>query len=118
MKVSVAYFTFANVCHAVLGQELSTFLRGNGAEGAVAEEDERTSFGDIFNSYKQQPPSLFEDGREGVITEIVGGVPVDPREYKVRMHDSKAVMVKPFVHPLNQLCHNLRHVWTLPHFAM
>jgi hypothetical protein len=27
-------------------------------------------------------------------------------------------MVKPFVHPLNQLCHNLRHVWTLPHFAM
>jgi hypothetical protein len=35
---------------------------------------------------------------------------VDPREYKVRMHDSKAVMVKPFVRPLNQLCHNLRHV--------
>jgi hypothetical protein len=74
------------VCHAVLGQELSTFLRGNGAEGAVAEEDERTSFGDIFNSYEQQPPSLFEDGREGVITEIVGGVPVDAQEYKVRTY--------------------------------
>ncbi len=72
MKLSVAYFAFANVCHAVLGQELSTFLRGSGAEGAVAEEDKCTSFGDIFNSYKQQPQSLlFEDGREGVITEIV-----------------------------------------------
>ena len=87
MKLSVVYFAFANVCHAVFGQELSMFLRGSGAEGAVAEEDKRTSFGDIFNSYKQQPQSLlFEDGREGVITEIVGGVPVDPQEYKVRTY--------------------------------
>lgn len=84
MKLRVAYFAFASVWHSVLGQEQSTFLRGSGVEGAVAEEDKRTSFGDIFNSYKQQLQSLlFEDGREGVITEIVGGVPVDPQEYKV-----------------------------------
>ncbi len=118
MKLRVTYFAFASVWHSVLGQEQSTFLRGSGVEGAVAEEDKRAPFGGIFNSHEHQPPSFFEDDREGVITEIVGGVPVDPREYKVRMHDSKAVMVKSFVHPLNQLCHNLRHVWTLPHFAM
>ncbi len=60
MKLSVAYFAFANVRHAVLGQELSTFLHGSGAEGAVAEEDELASFGDIFNSYNnsRNPCSL------------------------------------------------------------
>ena len=96
MKLSVAYFTFASVWHSVLGQEQSTFLRGSDSETAVAEAeaDERASFGDILNSHKQQPQSLFEDDREGVITEIVGGVPVDPREYKVRTCDFKATNCK------------------------
>jgi len=88
MKLSVAYFAFASVWHSVLGQQQSTFLRGSDSETAVAEEeaeaDERASFVDILNSHEQQPQSLFEDDREAVITEIVGGVPVDPREYKVR----------------------------------
>ncbi len=118
MKLSVTYFAFASVWHSIIGQEELTFLHGSGAEGVVTEEDKRASFSNIFNSHKQQPPSLFEDDREGIITKIVGGVPVDPQEYKVRRYDSKAVIVKPFVHPLNQLCHNLHHVWTLLHFAM
>ena len=93
MKLSVAYFAFASMWHSVLGQEESTFLRGSGAEGTVAEEDKRASFGDFFNSHEQQPPSLFEDDMEGIITKIVGGVPMDPREYKARNYDSKAVTV-------------------------
>ena len=100
MKLSVAYFAFASVWHSVLGQEQSTFLRGSDSESAVAEAeaeaeaDERASFGEILNSREQQPQSLFEDDREGVITQIVGGVPVDPREYKVRTCDSKATNCK------------------------
>jgi len=98
MKLSVAYFAFASVWHSVLGQEQSTFLRGSDSETAVAEAeaeaDERASFGDILNSHEQQPQSLFEDDREGVITEIVGGVPVDPREYKVKTCVSKATNCK------------------------
>ena len=92
MKLSVAYFAFASVWHSVLGQEQSTFLRGSDSE--TAEADERASFGDILNSHEQQPQSLFEDDREGVITQIVGGVPVDPREYKVRTCDFKATNCK------------------------
>ena len=61
---------------------------------AEVEADERASFGDILNSQEQQPQLLFEDDREGVITEIVGGVPVDPREYKARTCDSKATNCK------------------------
>ena len=102
MKLSVAYFAFASLWHSVLGQEQSTFLRGSDSEMAVAEAvaeaeaeaDERASFGDILNSHEQQPQSLFEDDREGVITQIVGGVPVDPREYKVRTCDSIATNCK------------------------
>ena len=96
MKLSVAYFAFASLWHSVLGQEQSIFLRGSDSEMAVAEveADERASFGDILNSHEQQPQSLFEDDREGVITDIVGGVPVDPREYKVKTCDSKATNCK------------------------
>jgi hypothetical protein len=55
MKLSVAYFALASMWHSVIEQEDSTFLCGSGAEGAVTEEDKRASFGNIFNSHKQQP---------------------------------------------------------------
>ena len=96
MKLSVAYFAFASVWHSVLGQEQSIFLRGSDSEKAVAEveADECASFGDILNSQEQQPQLLFEDVREGIITEIIEGVPMDPREYKARTCDSKATNCK------------------------
>jgi hypothetical protein len=93
MKLSVAYFTFASMWHFVLGQEQSTFLRGSDSEVALAEADECASFGDILNSHEQQPQSLFEDDKEGVITKIVRGVTVDPREYKVRTAILKPTIV-------------------------
>ena len=62
----------------------------------MAEADERASFGDKWNSHEQQPQSLFEDDKEGVITKIVRGVPVDPREYKVRT----AILKPPIVNHL------------------
>ncbi len=64
--------------HSVHGQEQSTFLRGRGAEVEAAVEDEGASFGNMVNSHKH-----VEEDREDVITEIVGGAPVDPQEYKV-----------------------------------
>jgi hypothetical protein len=78
MKISVFFFAFASVWHSVHGQEQSTFLRGRGAEVEAAVEDEGASFGNMVNSHKH-----VEEDREDIITETVGGAPVDPQEYKV-----------------------------------
>ncbi len=78
MKLNVAYFAFASMWHSVLGQEESTFLHGRGAEGTVAEEDKGASFWDFFNSHKQQPPSLFEDDREGIALGLLANLKETP----------------------------------------
>ena len=80
----------------------------------VAKDDELAPFGDIFDSNEQQQQSLFVDDGEGVTPMIVGGEPVDPREYKVRPYDSRAIIVNPFLHPLNQLGVTYRHFLISP----
>lgn len=77
MKLSVSYIALASLWRSVNGQEQeSTFLRGSGSYAEAASSKE------YGRAHERHLQSLFEEVEGDIISSIVGGVPVDPQEYK------------------------------------
>ena len=94
MKLSFSFFAFASVWRSVHGQEQeSTYLRGSGSDA------EATASKKYGRAHERHLQSLFEEVEEDIINSIVGGVPVDPQEYKffVWLNGCGASLVAPNV---------------------
>jgi len=92
MKLSVSYIALASLWRSVNGQEQeSTSLRGSGSYAEVASSME------YGRAYERHLQSLFEEVEGDIISSIVGGVPVDPQEYKffVWLNGCRASLVAP-----------------------